>query len=197
MQGFHERLLELAAPYLDTRDNDLHVRVARQYAERLLEQVPADASIVIPAIILHDLGWKMIPEEAQSSAYGPVIKDPALNRKHELESVRLAREILAQVNYDPVKTHEILTIIEGHDSRKVALSANDEIVKDADKLWRVSSKGFDLFQRTFGIPPMEFAEWFEQQVDGWFFTDAAKAMAWQEIAQRKAEIFGKNGSKGT
>ena len=130
----------------------------------------------------------MIPEELQSTAYGPVIKDPELNRKHEVEGVRLARGILQQVNYDPAKTNEILTIIDGHDSRPVALSVNDQIVKDSDKLWRVSEKGFDLFQRTFGIPPMEFAEWFGQQVDRWFFTDAAKVIARQEIGARKVEI---------
>ncbi|MBI4790549.1 MAG: HD domain-containing protein [Chloroflexi bacterium] len=196
MEPVYDQLLELAAPYLDTRDNDLHVRTARQFAERILEQVQADEDIVIPAILLHDLGWKMIPEELQSTAYGPVIQDPELNRKHEVEGVRLARDILQQVNYDPAKTKEILTIIDGHDSRPVALSVNDQIVKDADKLWRLSEKGFRLFQRTFGIPPMEFAEWFSQQVDRWFFTDAAKVIARQEIANRKAEVA-RNGSKGT
>lgn len=196
MQSTFDRLLELAGPYLDTRDNDLHVRTARQFAERILEQVRADEEVVIPAILLHDLGWKMIPEGLQSTAYGPTIQDPELNRKHELEGVRLAREILDQVNYDPVKTREILTIIDGHDSRREALSVNDQIVKDSDKLWRLSHKGFNLFQRTFGIPPMEFAEWLGQQIDHWFFTDAAKGMAYQEIESRKTEIAG-NGSKGT
>ncbi|MCL4489093.1 MAG: HD domain-containing protein [Chloroflexi bacterium] len=195
MSSVYDRLLELAQPYLDTRDNDLHVRTARQFAERLLEQIPADRDIVIPAILLHDLGWKMIPEELQATAYGPVIQDPELNRKHEVEGVRLARGILEQVNYDPVKTQEILTIIDGHDSRPVALSVNDQIVKDSDKLWRLSEKGFKLFQRTFGIPPMEFAEWLGAQVDRWFFTEPAKVIARQEIQKRKAEIS-RNGSKG-
>jgi HD superfamily phosphodiesterase len=196
MQAVYDRLLDLAAPYLDTRDNDLHARTARRFAERILEEVPADEQVVIPAILLHDLGWKVIPEDLQATAYGPIIRDPELNRKHEIEGVRLARAILEQVSYDPVKTQEILTIIDGHDSRAVALSVNDEIVKDSDKLWRVSEKGFFLFQRIFGIPPLDFAEWLGQQVEHWFFTGAAKRMARREIQDRKAEIAG-NGSKGT
>lgn len=198
-----ERMLELAQPYLDTRNNDLHVRTAYRFAERLLEQIQADPDVVIPAVLLHDLGWKMIPEELQLTAYGPTVKDPALNRRHELEGVRLARQILARVNYDPVRTEEILAIVEGHDSRKVALSVNDQIVKDSDKLWRFSKHGFNFDHSSFGIPAGGYAEWIAGQIDGWFFTAAARAMAWQEIADRKAEIAAAvvessgNGSKGT
>ena len=34
---------------------------------------------------------------------------------------------------------EVVAIIDGHDSRRHALSRNDELVKDADKLWRYRS----------------------------------------------------------
>jgi HD superfamily phosphodiesterase len=196
MRAIYDRLLQLARPYLDTRNNDVHVQISSQFAYRLLEQIQADQDVVIPAIVLHDLGWKMIPEELHLTAYGPKIKNPELNRQHELESVRLAREILERVNYDLEKTSEILKIIEGHDSRKTALSINDEIVKDADKLCRYSGPGFHYDQVCFGIPIGEYAEWMTRQIERWFFTDAAKTMAYHEIGNRKAEVAG-NGSKGT
>lgn len=195
MKPIYDRMLLLAQPYLDTRNNDLHVRTACRFAQRLLEVIQADDQVVIPAVLLHDLGWKAIPEELQLTAYGPTVKDPALNRRHELEGARIAREILCEVNYDEERTDEILKIIEGHDSRKTALSINDAIVKDSDKLWRFSKEGFYFDQSSFRIPAHEYALWISRQIDVWFFTDSAKEMARQEIEHRKAEL-NRNGSNG-
>ncbi len=195
MKPIYERMLALAQPYLDTRRNDVHVAVSYRYVVQLLERVPADEDIVIPAILLHDLGWKMVPEELQLTAFGPTIQNPELNRRHEVEGVRLAREILQQVNYDLAKTNEILTIIDGHDSRKTALSVNDRVVKDADKLWRFAPEGFWIDHQRFGIPGREYADWIVQQIDGWFFTEAGKSIARAELEQRRAEL-NRNGSNG-
>lgn len=195
MEPIYERMLVLAQPYLDTRRNDLHVQVSYRYILQLLEQVPADKDVVIPAILLHDLGWKMVPEDLQLTAFGPTIQNPELNRRHEVEGVRLARDILHQVNYDPAKTSEILQIIDGHDSRKTALSVNDQVVKDADKLWRFAPEGFFVDHQRFGIEGRTYARWIVQQIDGWFFTDAGKTIARRELEQRKAEL-GMNGSNG-
>lgn len=195
MQPIYDRMLLLAQPYLDTRNNDLHVRTACRFAQRLLEVIRADDQVVIPAVLLHDLGWKAIPEELQLTAYGPTIKDPALNRRHELEGVRIAREILRELNYDEERTDQILNIIEGHDSRKVALSVDDALVKDSDKLWRFSKEGFYFDQSRFGIPALEYAHWISRQIDEWFFNGPAKEIAREEIEQRKAEL-GMNGTEG-
>lgn len=188
MKPIYEQMLELARPYLDTRSNDIHIQVCLRFAWVLLDQVQADEAIVIPAIMLHDLGWKMIPEDLQLTAFGPIAQNPELNRRHELESVRLAREILEQVNYDSARGQEILTIIDGHDSRKHALSMNDQMVKDLDKLSRFTSEGFYIDQRRFGIPAGQYADWIEQQIEGWFFLGVSKELARAEIKQRKSEI---------
>jgi len=42
----------------------------------LLAHYPeADEEIVLPAILLHDVGWKMVPEEKELNAFGPKPKD--------------------------------------------------------------------------------------------------------------------------
>ena len=43
--------------------------------------------------------------------------------------------------WDPSIVEEVVAIVDGHDSRLHALSRNDELVKDADKLWRYSVTG--------------------------------------------------------
>jgi len=123
--------------YWNTRFNDIHIPLSYDFAWQLLLAHPtADEDIVIPAILLHDNGWKMIPEERQADAFGPKMKDADLRRQHELEGVRIAREILSAMPYPPEPMEEILQIIDGHDSRKEALSLNDQLVKDADNWHR-------------------------------------------------------------
>ena len=54
-------LWRAARPYLDVRNNDEHTLVAYGLAKCLLALTPtADADIVLPAILLHDVGWKKI-----------------------------------------------------------------------------------------------------------------------------------------
>ncbi len=43
---------------------------------------------------------------------------------HETEGVGIAQKILTHLNYDPKKIPDILSIIDGHDTRPEALSLN-------------------------------------------------------------------------
>ena len=144
MEEIYERIWELAKPLLNTRHNQRHTEIAYRAALRLLESEKGDEGIVIPAIILHDIGWIQVPEELQLIAFGPKARNMELNRVHEVEGVKLAREILEKVNYDPGKVDEILAIIDGHDSRREAISPSDKIAKDADKLCRFTHQGTSL-----------------------------------------------------
>ena len=139
MKPVFEKIQQLSTPYLDVRHNDVHTAMSILLAFRLLEQEGGDDDIVIPAIILHDTGWKRVPAELHLKAFGPKASEPQLNRRHEVEGVKIAQKILQKLNYDGLKIIKILEIIDGHDSRTTSVSLNDMIVKDADKLWRYTS----------------------------------------------------------
>ena len=183
----YEKIYRLARPYLDTRRNDTHVEISLQLAFELLKVEGGDHTIVIPAIILHDVGWKKIPEDQHLKAFGPGATSPEINRIHEEAGVKIAGEILAKVNYDTHKISEILSIIDGHDSRQEALSLNDQIVKDADKLWRYTRKGFEIDNRRFDETLTEGLSRLRKYVDRWFFTPAACRIAHDELQQRERE----------
>lgn len=188
MEEIYERIWELAKPLLNTRHNQQHTEVAYRAALRLLESEEGDETIVIPAIILRDVGWIKVPEELQLSAFGPKARNKELNRVHEVEGVKLAREILAKVNYDPEKMDEILAIIDGQDSRREAISPSDKIVKDADKLCRFTHQGTSLDCERY---EMSFDEWYEflkARIDRWFFTQTARKIAREELERRKEEF---------
>ena len=181
-----DEIYRRAAPYLDTRQNDVHVSLSYDFARRLLAFYPkADEEIVLPAIVLHDVGWKMVPEERQLSAFGPKVKDKKTQRIHETEGVKIAEEILTLLNYDKEKILEILSIIDGHDTRLEALSVNDQLVKDADKLWRFTPAGVDIDHARFGIPRDSYMKWLDTVIEDWLFTPEAKKMAHEALADAK------------
>jgi DNA-binding transcriptional LysR family regulator len=181
------QIYQLAQPYLSTRHNDVHTAISMRFASELLKTEGGRESIVIPAIILHDVGWKEVPEDLQLKAFGPNATSPEINRTHEKEGVRIAGEILAKVHYDKDKITEILEIIDGHDSRKEAVSLNDRIVKDADKLWRFSGKGFHVDIERFGESHAQVLNRLRKQWPGSFFTQTARKLAGKELMKRERE----------
>ena len=194
--GFdYNEIYQMAAPYLDTRRNDIHVSLSYEFARRLLSHYPAaEEEVVLPAIVLHDVGWKMVPESKQLNAFGPKARDKKTQRIHETEGVKIAGKILSDLNYDRDKIPEILLIIDGHDTRKQPLSLNDQLVKDADKLWRFTPAGVDIDHARFDIPRHRYMKWLVTMIDDWFFTPEAGKMAHEALAEAKRSPGSKENS---
>ena len=190
MNPVYDEIYKRAEPYWATRKNDAHVPCSYDYARRLLDYYPdADETVVLPAVLLHDVGWKMVPEEKQRDAFGPEVKDRETQRFHEKEGVRIARDILARLGYDKEKTAEILSIIDGHDTREEPLSLNDKLVKDADKLWRFTPYCVKLAYRHFGFELEAYLLWLGRRIEEWFFAPEAKAMAREALNRAGEELL--------
>ncbi len=167
-----------AREYWNTRFNDLHVPIAYAFARELLLAYPeADRDVVVPAILLHDVGWKSIPEDRQLGAFRPGARDETLRRFHETEGARIAAEILAGVGAEGARRDAVVRIVDGHDTRLEALSLEDAIVKDADKLWRFTPTAVDIDHRRFEVPLPEYLQWLGGQLDRIFLTPRAPAIA--------------------
>ncbi|MGO9567398.1 MAG: HD domain-containing protein [Desulfomonilaceae bacterium] len=188
MEGIYGKIYRLAGPCLDTRDNDLHTRIAYSFALKLLEAEGGNEKIVIPAVLLHDVGWKIVPEELQLKAFGPGRNDLEINRIHEVGGAKIARELLQQAGYDPALVDQIVEIILEHDSRHEAISHNDALVKDSDKLWRFSRDAIRVDPPRFGVDSVAHVGWLGFQIDGWFLTATGKNMALLEHALRRTEL---------
>jgi hypothetical protein len=188
MEGTYSEIFNLAKPYLDTRQNEIHTKIAYAYAVKLLQAEGGDEAVVLPAVILHDVGWKSVPEDLQLKAFGPGQRDEELKRAHEVEGASIGRKILEQVGYDEDLIEEIVEIISGHDTRKHALSLNDALAKDADKLWRYSEKALYVDPPRFRIEPAVYVAWLKRRIDRWFFTETAKKIARKEHELREASV---------
>ncbi len=189
MNDIYTEIYKKSEPFWDTRCNDIHVPAAYHFGLQLLSYHPtANKAVVIPAILLHDNGWKSVPEERQKNAFGPKATDTEANRIHEKESERIAQEILTSLKYDRHLIDEICLIIEGHDSRKEALSLNDSLVKDADKLWRYTSVGIEIDSTRFEIELQKYIDWLPRMIKNWFFNVEAQELACELLSEARLKF---------
>jgi hypothetical protein len=177
-----QALWTAAAPYLRARKNDVHIPLSYGFAETLLSEFPeAEPDVVLPAILLHDCGWAVVDHQVEQ--VGPEMHHSDMRRAHEIEGSRIARELL-----DGEHVEEIATIIDGHDSRLHALSVNDSLVKDADKLWRYTTAGVAVGCVWFGMTPAEYADWVSSELENVIFTDVAKAIARDAMVTTRKDL---------
>jgi len=189
---FIRQLFQFAKPYLKKRGDFIHTQVAHQYALILMKQEGGNKKIIEPAIILHDVGWSSLDFTQIKAAYGVRSggkEADRLNRIHEREGAVIAQQILRSLKYAPQFTDEIISIIQRHDSGINAHSPEEQIVKDADKLWRFSKKGFWKEVERQELEPAELYQYLLKRYPEWFFTDAALIIAKKEIKNRGVEIM--------
>jgi hypothetical protein len=75
LTGAEQEIWDRALPYLDVRDNAAHSLHSHSLARALLTAMPqARADIVLPAVLLHDTGWKRVDPAARPQR-DAVVKD--------------------------------------------------------------------------------------------------------------------------
>ena len=179
-----------AKTYLDVRNNDEHTIIAYALAQMLLSEIPeADESVVLPAILLHDVGWKKIPEDLLLLAIGRKPTRLDLVRDHELHGVEIARDILERHRPDGVDINSVLEIIDGHDTVKEAKNINDAVVKDADKGWRSTPHGMRTIAGWYEVPLSQIVLMLEERSIPNMLTPAGRALAEGQTAAVKAELM--------
>ena len=89
------------------------------------------------------------------------------------------------MNYPFHRIEEIVVIVLGHDSVREAMSFNDAIVKDSDKLWRYSGHGVMVNAKRFGMTVPHYLDHLRSKIDEWFLTLTAGSLARQELESRE------------
>jgi len=136
-----------AFPFQDKRDDKGHAEFVTYFALNLLKQIKAERGIVIPAAILHDIGWSQLPRTEIERFYLPNWRDYELElrKRHQEEGIKVAERILTFQEYPKEFTSEILSVISQHDTRKGFYSPEDGVVRDADKLWQFTLPHWEIF----------------------------------------------------
>jgi hypothetical protein len=179
LTGVRREIWDRALPYLDVRDNDAHSLYAFALAAALLDALPGTREdVVLPAVLLHDTGWKTVdPADilpAIAGRSGPAGHETI--RRHETEGAAIAARILADVGYPARDTERIVAIIDGHDTRRDALDLDDTVVKDADKLWRLTPHGLRTVGAWFALDPDQTLRFVAARTYDRLLTEPARAV---------------------
>jgi hypothetical protein len=187
-----EKIWELALPYQDKRDDAGHAEVTLRFAKELAVSEHGNENVMIPAIILHDVGWSQLVKERRMLIFDKDATDEVRRQvqiEHQNEGVLVAGGILREVGYPPVLAQEILEIISQHDTREGFVSRNEGLVRDADKLSRTSQEGFASGKRRGQSPDPSRWQKMEEGIykPGYFYSDTARKIAAAELKLRKQE----------
>ncbi|MEV5952492.1 HD domain-containing protein [Streptomyces sp. NPDC051987] len=191
LTGVRREIWGRALPYLDVRDNDAHSLYACALAAALVDALPGTREeVVLPAVLLHDTGWKTVdPADilpAISGRSGPAGHETI--RRHETEGAAIAARILADVGYPARDTERIVAIIDGHDTRRDALDLDDAVVKDADKLWRLTPHGLRTVGAWFALDPDQTLRFVTGRTYDRLLTEQARAVGAALTALARADL---------
>lgn len=175
-------------PETRARSNDVHLPISLAYAERLVEAHPeADALLVRVSILLHDAGWGRVDESRIiSEGFTGDWRKAAIRFEHEKQGCEIAREILPGLRYDTMFVEEVCAIIDGHDTRKVAYSLEDALVRDADRLWRFDHAGIALASGWFNMDPATYCDRLRAEIIPELLSQAAIDIAAVTLARSEA-----------
>lgn len=156
------KIWDEAVSFQDSRNDPGHGEFVSYFAFKLSDYLPGNRAIVIPSIILHDIGWcGQDPDEWKRTVdllemqglsdeeRNEILKEEAKRRPHQNRSLLLAGKILEKTGYfnkNPLEYWlEIADIIGDHDTRKIPTTDSGRIMRDADFMWRGSYPAMQLY----------------------------------------------------
>jgi hypothetical protein len=171
-----------------TRGNDIHLPISLAYAERLCRAYPgADAELVRVATLLHDTGWAHVDESRIiSEGFTGDWRKAAIRYEHEQQGCNVARRVLPGLGYSPDFVERVCEIIDGHDTRQVARSLEDALMRDADRLWRFDRAGIALASSWFAMDPATYTDRLATEIVPELITQAAVDMASADLNRSNA-----------
>jgi hypothetical protein len=171
-----------------TRGNDIHLPVSLAFAERLCRAYPAaDVELVRVSTLLHDTGWAHVDESRIiSEGFSDNWRTADIRYEHEREGCAVARRVLPALGYSAEFIERVCLIIDGHDTRSVAYSLEDALMRDADRLWRFDHVGIALASSWFRMDPAVYTDRLISEILPELITQAALEMATADIARSRA-----------
>ena len=169
-----------ARPFLERgRPGDAeHTLNVVEFGKKLLAHEGGDPLIVIPALILHDVGWSQV-------GYWDFLRAPPEDkidvenvRLHMVHGARMASEILTELGFDREIIERIAAIIAVHDIPDEIRALGDlsaALVFEADWLDKYSPARRRRYSRLINDDSavQELREWLEVNKSDWFRTKTA------------------------
>jgi hypothetical protein len=192
MEEIYNKIWQIAKPYYEKgRPMDVeHIEWMMQDAEKVCENENIDKTLLMPLVILHDIGYALINHKENDSY------KVDLRKAHMQAGAELAKEILNGIHYDPSKIDKITYYISVHDNWALG---DDEVFKDPllgtfqdlDFMWMISPKGFRAAVGMYKKTPKEIIDYYknnEKLIKRPLATKTTKELFYKYIEERKKEL---------
>lgn len=195
MKKIYLSMWRLAKPfYLKGRPMDVeHVKWMMKEAEAVAKKESLDESILLPLVILHDVGYANVPKG------NPFNLD--MRRAHMAEGKKIAEKMFAKLKYPQSKAALVAHYVSVHDSWVLGdneIYNKDKLLgafSDLDFIWMATEKGFQAMKKVLRKDDKEMLGCLEKDEKPRlrpFATKTTKDLFKQCLDARKKEILGKN-----
>lgn len=193
---------------LSVRTTDVHTAICLGFLDDFIQQIESSGvsvnrNVVGYALILHDCGWSQLSDEEIASSLGVTglkLTDTARGpkEKHAVLGAKLAEDLLRQkqteLNLSNDEINLICRAVLYHDRPEEVAELGQsvpievQLLVDLDHIWSFTQPNFwlDIFRKN--VPPDQYAQNLEQDLDTYFITDLGRSTARRLLAERKKEI---------
>ena len=174
-------------PETRARRNDFHLPISLAYARRLCDAHPqANRELVLVATLLHDTGWAHVDEsKIISDGFRGDWRKAEIRFEHERLGCAVARRVLPSLGYSTEFINGACRIIDGHDTRPLAHSIEDALMRDADRLWRFDTTGIAVVSGWLDMTPAAYTDRLESEIIPELITSAAVDMAMADLGRSR------------
>lgn len=191
MNENYEKIWESARPYYEKgRPMDVdHIEWMMKDAMLVCDNEGIDDSILLPLVILHDVGYGEIPPG------NPFNLD--LRKEHMKKGGEIAEKILKKLNYDSEKIDQISNLVSVHDDWALGddQSYKDNIFlgvfNDLDFTWMATPKGFPALMKILNKSAEEMIKYLETDeklIKRPFSTKTTKQLFESYLKDRRSEL---------
>ena len=164
------------------KDFILHTKYVVKSMEMIIAGEGGDASILIPAAILHDVGWSKVVPELQTNS--DLEKKREAQRQHIVFAKEIIEEILRQLDYEKKDIERIVSIVQSHKFQ----DPNDkekQMLIDADNLSDTFKEQFNTDVKAYHSTPEQV---YEYRTRNKYYTKTAKKIAEKNMAELQEGI---------
>ena len=185
MNNNYQTIWELAIPYLkqgSMKDFIVHTKHVVKSMELLIEKEGGEERILIPAAILHDVGFSKIDKGLQCSK--DLKEKREAQRQHLVLAKDIIQEILGESGYNQNDIDRIIGIVEVHKFHDPK-EKEKQLLIDADNLSDVWKEQFYSDIKSYGHTPERV---YIFRTKNTYYTKTARDFAEKEMAKRLREV---------
>lgn len=165
------------------KDYVLHSRMVVRAMQDILQSENEDPEIMIPAAMLHDIGWSKVSDQIVN------LKTDAEKKEAEIAHIELAADLISEIlgclEYKQSEIEEITRVVQSHKSKTPGGDKRIECIVDADNLSDSYRESFYSDVKSYNTTPQNN---FDFRSKNKFFTSTAKEIFKRNMAERLREI---------